>query len=91
MPSVERTEDCITERKRLKTGDCIRNGKVWYQNGSTWMKPEDVWYQLGRLWTNILVKESVPERFGGSIEGCKMTEVCLIEDVKSEAYLVENR
>eukprot|EP00973_Karenia_brevis_P017547 2406352-Karenia_brevis.AAC.1 len=27
MSSVERTEGCITESKRLKIGDCARNGK----------------------------------------------------------------
>eukprot|EP00973_Karenia_brevis_P050929 7072595-Karenia_brevis.AAC.1 len=68
MPSVERTEDCTTEKKRLKTGDCTRNGKVWYQNGNTWMKPENGPADtiFGRLWTNILAKEFVPEKLGGS-------------------------
>eukprot|EP00973_Karenia_brevis_P042547 5891099-Karenia_brevis.AAC.1 len=76
MPSIKRTEDCITESKRLKIKDCTRNGKVWYQNGNTRMKPENgpadtIFVRVG---TNILVKEFVPEKLGGSSKRCKMTE-----------------
>eukprot|EP00973_Karenia_brevis_P071260 9900201-Karenia_brevis.AAC.1 len=91
MTSVVKTEDCIIESKRLKTGDCTRVQSLSLNgHGNIWTKPENVWYQPESLWTNILVKKFGPEKFGGSNERCKMTEVCLIENVKSEAYLAES-
>eukprot|EP00973_Karenia_brevis_P048877 6780604-Karenia_brevis.AAC.1 len=63
MPSAERTKDCVAEKKRLKTEDCTRTGKVWRRNESTRTKPEE---QLGSLRADILVKKFVPDRFRDS-------------------------
>eukprot|EP00973_Karenia_brevis_P036774 5066446-Karenia_brevis.AAC.1 len=65
MTSVVKTEDCIIENIRLKTGDCTKVQSLFLNgHGNIWRAdttPES-------LWTNILVKKFGPERFGGSSE-----------------------